>query len=172
MENNINYSLTILLVAIFAVTFINIFFFTYGETIERQVVTDNVTYIANNISTTIKQFPEPYYSNMKEKINNTKLKNMDKEDNIVEIHNNTLMKTALWISGTIFCITMLVVISMYKYYNISNENMSIILINSIILVIGIGLVEFLFVTFVIKNYMIADMNKIKLHILNKFKNTK
>ena len=109
---------------------------------------------------------------MKEKINNTKLKNMDKEDNIVEIHNNTLMKTALWISGTIFCITMLVVISMYKYYNISNENMSIILINSIILVIGIGLVEFLFVTFVIKNYMIADMNKIKLHILNKFKNTK
>ena len=30
-----------------------------------------------------------------------------------------------------------------------------------------GLVEILFLTFVIKNFMLADMNKIKLHVLQK-----
>jgi hypothetical protein len=163
MEKNIIYYLNILLVSIFAIIFINIIFFTYGKNIEQNVIVSNVDYIANNINSTIKELPPQYIKLVKNIVNNN-----NNNNNINDTNNNdNLLYNSIKILVLLVSITAITFIISYKYYDLSYDEIKSIFINSFVLVLGMGLVEILFLTFVIKNFMLADMNKIKLHVLQK-----
>ena len=161
MEKNIIYYLNILLVSIFAIIFINVLFFTYGKNIEHNVIVTNVDYIANNINSMIKELPPQYIELVKNIINSN-------NNNINDTNNNdNLLYNSIKILILLVSITVISFIISYKYYDLNYDEMKNIFITSIILVLGMGLVEILFLTFVVKNFMLADMNKLKLHVLQK-----
>ena len=161
MEKNIIYYLKILLVSIFAIIFINVLFFTYGKNIEHNVIVTNVDYIANNINSMIKELPPQYIELVKNIINSN-------NNNINDTNNNdNLLYNSIKILILLVSITVISFIISYKYYDLNYDEIVSIFIKSFVLVLGMGLVEILFLTFVVKNFMLADMNKLKLHVLQK-----
>ena len=162
MEKNIIYYLNILLVSIFAIIFINVLFFTYGKNIEHNVIVTNVDYIANNINSMIKELPPQYIELVKNIINSKNITITNDTNN-----NDNLLYNSIKILILLVSITVISFIISYKYYDLNYDEIKNIFITSIILVLGMGLVEILFLTFVVKNFMLADMNKLKLHVLQK-----
>ena len=162
MEKNIKYYLNILLVSIFAITFINVFFFTYGVTVEHEIIKTNVDYIADNMKTLIKQLPPQYQASIKEKIDKTQLNNTIEEDEIIDSQNTILLRNSMIITGVLLVLSICSIIISYKYFEMTREDILEVLGSSFILVGGLALVEFLFLILVIKNYMLADMNKINI----------
>jgi hypothetical protein len=91
---------------------------------------------------------------------------MNIADNIVENENNILLKQSAKYLGTLLVVSLVISYYICKTYDIDfNE----LLIQNLILLCGIGLVEFLFLTFVISKYVAANPNLIIKKVLQLIK---
>lgn len=159
---------TIILNVTFIGAFIAIFFFTYGKTIEENVVKKQSVFIATHLANDIKTFIN------KDTADNISSKlippNMDEADKKAKEINHTLLQQSIRI------VLFSVIIGLSISYLISqkyNLNFIDLIKPNLIILLFVGTTYFLFLTFFGQNFISADPNFVRLHILltlqNKFK---
>lgn len=152
----------ILLSVTFISIFIGLFFFIYGSYIEKNIVQDQSTILARDIAQYIRLFP----TEMTEKIvNKLTLSDMKIKDQQIEERNKKIRKQTFIILFGFFIIgiTSSILISKWKqidFYPILRDNL--------IILFFIGIIEFLFITFVIQNIYLIDPN-LRLKLFRNFK---
>jgi len=152
--------ISILVNVIFVTIFIGIFFFTYGKIVEQQIVKSHAEFIAKELSKDVKLLiPSNVSAGFVDKLIPP---NMDSEDAIARKNNSDLLSTSIKVLGSIFIIGMGFVFWYSKKYNLP---LKIILIRNIVLLLGVALTEFIFLTIITKNYISFDPNYIKHKIL-------
>ena len=147
------------------VAFISIFFFTYGSYIEKKVVDNQMEILVENFTADIDIFPDNVRDLMSNTIQNIELPDMKKEDEAVKTSNTKLKKRAFTFIGTL---TVVGILTMLILWVASGRKFSLksIIMENVGLLIVVGLTEFMFTTFVLKNYRSADPNIIKKQVVD------
>ena len=168
-KSNVMFGLNVLLPSVFAAIFIGVFFFTYGNTVERDVVMNNINYLINDMTREIILLPDNSIKIIKDKVNNITLPDMTIKDKQVSDSNDLLYNKVKSISIILLVCTIIIIYYVSSYYNLSSDEIQELVIKSVLLLLCIGLVEFIFLNLIVKNYYSVDMNKIKRHIILKLK---
>ncbi len=149
----------LLLFSGFAGSFLTIFFFTYVKDVEKEIVLNNVKYITNNLidnyTILLEQDQKTYIANL---LNNININDLTNEDKIVIDKNKNLFnKTIKILIIGLICVLVLTFIICSKY----NIKYTDVLIKNLILLVFIGIVEFIFLKYFIRNYLSANINFVK-----------
>lgn len=160
--------LQILLIA----AFIGSFFFTYGAYIERTVFKQQIDYIVTELVGEFSSLvPQTMVPTIRTQINNLVMPDMSQQDAQTAANNNKLLMVALPILfglalfGLVFAGIMSLIFSF--------SFVEILLLNLFALV-AVAVTEFVFLTFVGKNYKSADPNYVKksvFEVLRDFSNS-
>ena len=156
----------ILMMAILAGTFLTIFFFTYVSSVEKQIAENQIIYLANNFSDSIKLLPTEFQNTIKTEIQNTKLPDFTSAINSIEQTNNAIIKKTCLLVGIILVLIMIAVYILSRK-NLCNFSFWNMLGKNLIILIFIGLTEFVFLNVVPKNYISLDPNFVKFYAINK-----
>jgi len=149
----------LILFSSFVVTFLTIFFFTFGEYMEKKMVMQNIDYLIDDAFNGITNIlGDKYNKYFYDKLNEVKLDDMSKEDKEVQDNNDKLFKLSMYIligylSAAIIISALISYIKKYNYFKIFSEN--------IILLIFIGMCEFVFLIFFGSQFISANNNFIK-----------
>lgn len=154
---------SIILQVTLSVTFIVIFFFTYGSYLESKVVRDQVDYVVTDLMTDIKIMDGSSLNLLTDIANNIKAPNMEEQDAEAMQHNNTIMYNALIIFGILFIIGISISSFMMIYYNLDYKT---IILRALLSVSAVAIIYFLYTTFVLGNYHSADTNVVKKAIID------
>lgn len=153
---------TIILQVTLSITFIVIFFFTYGSYLESKVVRNQVDFVVSDLMADVKIMDGQNANILKDIANNIKAPNMEQQDNEAKEHNRQIMIRAIIIFGILFVIGITVSLFLIIYYGLNYKS---ILIHSLISVISVAIVYFLYTTFVLGNFHSADPNVVKKAII-------
>lgn len=151
-----NITLNVTLIA----TFIGIFFFTYGKTIEENVVKSQselvASYLAKDLSTFIDK-------NTAQKITSTLTPpDMTKQDQEVEENNKQLKSQAFHTLAIVFIGGLLLTIIIAKYYKL---NLTDILQTNLVILLFVAITEYAFLTYIGQNFISLDPNFVRHKIL-------
>lgn len=142
-----------------------VFYFTYGLSIEKKVINNQINIITNDLITFFGQF-------------GIKLKplseyDIDKEEAEQTIKNNTLKKKVLILVSCLFLLTFIMSITIWilnnlklPYYGLDKYGKNIVIKNIILILIVVS-VQILFSTFIIKNVLPLDTEKVVNIIVDK-----
>jgi hypothetical protein len=140
-------------------TFISIFFFTYASKVEEEIVKNQAKIMVNDIM----QVVNPSLNDTAKKmIMEYTLADMSEEDKAVLESNEKLINSGYSILIIVFLVTQVVGLILAIYFNYDYFN--IILVNVIILVF-VGLTEYIFLNMIGASYVSVDTNYIKWKIL-------
>jgi hypothetical protein len=144
-------------------SFIALFFFTYVTDIEREVVLNNVNYIINELGGSLPILLDglPQRDIIKS-LDLVKLDDMKEADETVKKINDKIIHNSLVIFTSFFAVSLVICLSICIYFKLDIVE---ILSTNLLLLGGIALVEFVFVNFIIRNYISADINGIFKNIL-------
>jgi len=144
--------------------FLGIFFFTYGSTIEQEIVKINTNIITTDILNII--IPSLDKNTKSTLLKDIKYPDMSSEDKDVIDKNNDLIKSAIGVLLPIFIITFIMggILSYYYNYNY----MHILGLNLIILCF-IAVTEYSFIHILPEKYIAADTNYVRYITLIKLK---
>lgn len=155
--------LTIIILQVtLSITFIVIFFFTYGSYLESKVVREQVDYVVSDLMTDVKIIDGAQLELLKDIANNIKTPDMKKQDQQAEIYNRNIMIKAFLIFGALFILGISFTIFMITYYKLDYKR---ILAHSSIAILAVIIVYFLYTTFVLGNFHSADPNVVKKAII-------
>ena len=153
---------SVLLHLVMIVVFINIFFFTYGEMIEENVVKQQLVSIVKAITNdTNILFPEikPLVTN---KLNSINIPNLEKEDEEVKNKNHDLFTLSLILTIIFGVIGLVIFIVLVMHYKLDYK---MIIMDSCASLVGIALLYFGFTTFIIGEYKSVNDAFIKKSVL-------
>jgi hypothetical protein len=152
--------------AVFVGTFLTIFFFTYASVVEGQIVKQQITFLANDLSQNIKLLPDNAISAIKTEIQNLKTPNFKSTDDEIDTTNNKIIKQTLIVVGSVFAVVLIIIyiLSTKKLFNFSFMNL---VVKNLIILVFIGLTEFVFLNLVARNFISVDPNYVKYYALNK-----
>lgn len=151
----------IILSVTFISTFIGVFFFTYGNKVEKTIVKNQSEFLASELSRDIKMLlPTDIRKKVIEKMVQP---NMQNQDILAEEYNNQLRKNAIIVFISIFIIGMIISWVLCQWNQINFY--SIVQYNLIILCF-IAITEFMFITFIIQNIIIADPKYVRTYLLS------
>lgn len=141
-------------------TFIGVFFFTYGKTIEQNVVKNQselvASYLAKDISTFIDK-------DTAQKITSTLTPpDMTKQDQQVEENNKQLQSEAFHTLSIVFVGGLLLTIIIAKYYRL---NLTDILQTNLTILAFVAITEYAFLTYIGQNFISLDPNFVRHKIL-------
>jgi hypothetical protein len=155
----------IVLGVILIATFISIFFFTYVSKVEGDVIKSQMTNIVNNLSdgSQLLLTPDQQASIGTLIQDNLNIPDMSTQDSKVRDNNNALKKKAVKIFSMIILSGFVILIYLWHTHKL---NMSEIFKYSIIILLLVGLTEYLFVSQISRNYMIVDPNYVRYLIAN------
>jgi hypothetical protein len=162
--------------------FISIFFFTYAATTEKYIVQKQINYLIDQTIGPILNFICKNNIYDCSKIQQEITKNLDpnsneiksKDSSIDSSNKNIIIKTA-----KILLITSVIIIGIILLiYFLSKNNkgffksfkLSEIFVEAFIILIFVGITEFVFLTYFGSRYISIDINKIKIALLQKIKN--
>ena len=152
--------INVLLISIF----IAIFFFTYGSYIEGKIVKDQMKFLSTDIKNVLNLFGENANNVIIEKI---KMPDLSHEDKKAE-ENNKEIKIKAFKFLSFFSLFIVGIVYMIYIKNKSYELNKIISENLVIL-IGVGLTEYVFLTYFAARFISIDPNQLKLTVLGLFK---
>lgn len=143
--------------------FICVFFFTYGRIVERQTVAKQAEYLADALTDDISLLLLPETAKkLSDEIKQIDLSELKSEDEKVEENNRKIMTTALIVVGCAVVVGISACVWMSVHFEFSFKK---ILIFNLAALFFVGLTEFLFLTFIVKNYISADPNVVYASIL-------
>jgi len=144
-------------------TLIGIFFFTYAAKIEREIVVAQVNYITQDLFSDINQLaPEQAKVALRSAISRMQAPAMEAADQAVAQRNQELMTNAGKILGAALLCGLGSSFLIAKKYNLDFKEL---LISNLIILAGIGVVEFSFATWIATNYISGDPNYVRRVIL-------
>ena len=163
-EDIINIIMHVVLIS----SFIAVFFFTYGSQIEQEIVqsqAENIVKVfTEDISLIIPNSTKPIIkAGLQERL---KSPDFSKEDKEVEDHNKELLINATKIIVMFAVVGITVILVLASIYNVELTD---IVTRNIIILAFVGLTEYLFATYIIKNYITADPNFVKLSLVKALK---
>lgn len=141
-------------------SFVVIFFFTYGSKVEGEIVKKQSINIVNDLMDTADHVLTPEIK--KNIVKDIVAPDMTSEDDIVKKSNAILMRKAFSVIGIVFVIGIILVTIMSFVYKFSLKDL---IIHNLIILVFIGLTEFVFLTFFAQNYITIDSSYIKLRTL-------
>jgi len=154
----------VLLISLFLTTF----FFTYVKNIENNIFINNIKYLVDDLSSTIKLFGPRIGPLINQSINDINMPDLSHEDNNTIENNNNIFKNAV-IANVIFTfIILLIIYHIYTFYDNSICLKNIVIQNFIILLFII-FTEYSLLTYFISEYIAVDPNKVKITIVNNIK---
>ncbi len=165
---NLKFLANLLLISTLAVSFLTIFFFLQGAEIEKEVIVNNLNYVIDeSMDNYIVLLSDKEKESIYKKLNNIKIDNMEKEDEVIISSNKKLKKNTFIIIGVLIIVVFMIVsgIVVYKKYDYIE-----ILLKNFILLFGIGLVEYLFLINFGSKFISANTNYIKGKIASLFYN--
>lgn len=171
MNGTLEFWLHVLLSVVLISMFICIFFFTYASTVERQIVVKQTKDLVNDLSQDIVQIPI-ISQNLKPYVESWKLPDSSSQDKKVDDANNLLIKKAYTIVFTFAIVILTIVVILAYLYEISFFHL---FIPNLIILVFVGLTEFLFLQCIARNYVSFDPNYAEYKIigsLREFANTK
>ena len=146
--------------------FIGIFFFTYASRIEKNIVDKRSTEIVDSITSNMKAIiPESDKQTIKNQVIPflTIPDSLKQADQNVENANNALQKSAIQYIVIFASVCLIIVLCMsytfhFSFFEILEEN--------IIVLVFVGITEFLFLTYFAQNYITIDANFVKEKMIN------
>ena len=160
-------TVNVLLATAFFTLFITIFFFTYAKYIEKQIVIKNLTYLVKDMTSNLILLPPEYKQYLSSIVNDVDISINKQADIDVENSNNELFMYSIKIYGGIFITNIVLAFIISSIYNI---DMIESLFQNINLLIVVMVTEFLFLTFIIADYISIHPNKIKKEFINVLQN--
>ena len=147
----------------FAACFIGFFFFTYAKEVEKHIVVNNVEYTVNDLlGNGVEMLPDMVRGIIGAKIKSTKLPNMDAADKKIEDANNELLKLSAMVLGGL----LIIVLIGTKYISDANNiNYEDAIYHNLILLVCIGITEFIFLKGIAENYISANPNIVMYNIV-------
>jgi len=141
-------------------TFIGVFFFTYGKTIEENVVKNQSELVADYLAKDLSTFIDKETA---QKITSTLLPpDMSKQDQDVEENNKQLKSQAFHILSIVFVVGLLLTIIITKYYKL---NLTDILQTNLTILAFVAITEYAFLTYIGQNFISLDPNFVRHKIL-------
>jgi hypothetical protein len=156
---NLKFLVNLLLISVLAISFLTIFFFLHGADIEKEIVENNLNYIIDeSIDNYVILLSDEQKKEVYKKLNEFKFDNMDEEDEKVKSSNKKLQNKSFIITGILIVCVFIIVsgIVVYKNYNYTE-----ILLKNSILLVGIAMVEYLFLLNFGSKFISANTNYIK-----------
>lgn len=168
---SINYSelsITVITNVLFISLFLGLFFFTYAAYIEGQVVKDQMLFLSEEISSSVKILGPDITNSFKNYVNNLPELNLDEADKTVEKMNLGTKYNAI-IANVGFAL--LVAGGVYFIYKSSDKSFSInnILIKNGIILFFVALTEFVFLTFFGAKFISLNPNSIVHNVIDKIR---
>ena len=169
---SINYhelAITVITNVLFISLFIGIFFFTYGGYIEKQVVKNQMEFLADEITDSVHIFGPNAKELLKNRINTLPPLDFGELDTIVAKMNLNVLYKA--IVSNIFLIIFISLIVYFTYAK-SDKSFTIknILIKNAIILVFVALTEYSFLNFFGSKYMSLNPNIVKHAIVKNIKN--
>jgi hypothetical protein len=171
--NSSTFVLLVIIQVVLAFTFITIFFFTYGKTIEKQAIINNIDYLITSIigNGTI-NLDESIKTNIINKmIGNTGNNNENKEDTIVNENNKKIFNSTM----LFLLIIIIILILLFLFFFVMRdknipffENFDFIRVfkESGIILFFVGLTEFCFLYFFGSKYIVVEPNLLKKQVVD------
>ena len=145
-------------------TFISLFFFTYVSNVEGQIVKSQMGLIVTDLTSESKLIlTDDQRKSIGNMIGEMKVPDMSEQDNEVEENNKKLKLKTMKIFGGLIGVGLLIILFLWKNYNL---NMGEITKYSLITLAMVALTEFVFVTFISKQYQMVDPNYVKYLFVN------
>jgi hypothetical protein len=140
--------------------FLGVFYFTYAANVEKEIVQINANIVVEDLLSVISPLLNP--ATKETQITNLTYPDMADADKKVETDNNNLLKSAYTNLSIVFVITLVLgfIIAYFtkiNYYNIIGLNL--------IILVFVGLTEYTFLNMIVKKFIAADTNYIRLIIL-------
>ena len=155
---------SIIVSVLFVSTFICVFYFTYAVNIEEEVIDNQIDFIVKDLVNDLRIIPDEYKIQLKHVIQNAKPSNMTGADETVAKNNKEIFLSAIKIVSIGFAIGMILVYLSSLYFGFGMKD---ILIKNSIILIFIGLTEFIFLSVFGKKYISADPNFVKYTIVDR-----
>jgi hypothetical protein len=152
----------ILLSVTFISTFIGAFFFTYGSYVEKNIVKDQSALLAKDIARDVNLFPKETTQKIVDRIT---IPDMSAVDAQVDAYNKEIRNQAIVTLSVVFIVGLVLSIGISKWKNI---DILPLVRDNLIILFFVGIVEFVFLTFVIQNVYIIDPD-LRLNLFRKFK---
>ena len=155
----------VLLNVVLISSFIVVFFFTYGAKVEGEIVKKQCTEIVNDLMADIVPFlPNDVKTNIASSLSAPEMADLDAK---VAADNKALMLKTIKLIVIAFIIGLAIVVAMSVYFKFSIKDL---LIHNAVMLVFVGMTEFVFLTFFAKNYTTIDSNYIKYKVLTTIKN--
>lgn len=153
----------VILAVALASSFIALFFFTYGKEVEKNIVIGNVEYIVDDLlSFPTSLLPDEAKYKLITYLDNVKLSDMTQSDQNVTNNNNELLKISGITLGSMLIISIIIAYIISKKYEL---DFPFTISQNLILLCGIALVEFIFLKYVLTNFISANPNIVKKKLL-------
>ena len=153
----------VIIALVLITTFLTVFFFTYVKTVEKKIVIKNVNYIIDNIGDSILSIlPEQIKTLIYQKLNSFKLPDMSAIDNEVEKSNDVLLMKSIKLIGIIIIFSLIACYFLCTFYKI--DFIEIFMTNFFLSFAIIG-TEYLFLNYIIFEWISADPNQLKAKII-------
>jgi hypothetical protein len=171
--NSINMIVSVVLIS----TFIPVFFFTYVSSVEKKIVKKQLENIVEELMSEVNMFlNDEQRELMKVMLNSMEMKDLSKEDKMVEENNNKLKKKSAMFFAVLIAIASLIVGFLYFKNGLTRDRKEdfniftkeIIGLN-IVMLGAVALSYFLFIRLVVSNYGLVDSNFIKHVMLKRMK---
>jgi len=154
---------------LFISTFIAIFFFTYASYIEKKIVVNQMDFLADDITRTIKLFGQEANDSVLNKLNKVELTNLSRQDDLAQENNNIVKKNAFIYVFILAIVLSIIVIYIYYTDKKNSYILSNILSENFIILIAVAFTEFSFLTFFASHYISINPNNAKVAVLKNLK---
>lgn len=158
---------TVLVSVLLMAVFISVFFFVYGNHIEKNIVVREIGNITSQFTTDLKlMLPQDAVDELLQTIDRTKIPDFSKENATVKKNNSKLFeKTMAFLGGFAAVFIILIVVMVVKF----KLHFGKIMVYNTITLVFVGLTYALFATFFIGNYHLIDFNFVKAVLLKNLK---
>jgi hypothetical protein len=175
--NAINIIVSVVLIS----TFIPVFFFTYVSSVEKKIVKKQLENIVDELMSEVNMFlNDEQRELMKVMLNSMEMKDLSKEDKMVEENNNKLKKKSAMFFAVLIAIASMIVGYLYFENGLTKdltkdrkEDLSVFMKEiiglNIVMLGAVALSYFLFIRLVVSNYGIVDSIFIKHVMLKRMK---
>lgn len=150
------------------IIFITIFFITYATGVEREMVTHEVDILIADFTSNIDLIcTEKQLAQLRLELSTLEAPDMKKEDAIVEKKNSELIFSTIKLVVQIGIIGIIITIALIFYYELNFVQISK---QCLFGLMTVAIVEYVFLTYILKNYNSLDPNWVKLYIVQVLQN--
>lgn len=155
----------VLINVLFISLFIGFFFFTYISYIEKKVVIKQMNFLSRDIKNTISLLGKNINDIISTKLNEVVLPDLSHEDIKVKENNDKIKKQAFIVLFLFALFMSFLVYYNYTKYSNNSYKLNDIIFENLVILIAVGLTEFVFTTYFGSRFISINPSVIKLTIL-------